>query len=258
MMPPCTHSNRSRRSRGFTLIELAVVIGVITILLGAVIAPLASQNTARLLRNEHNAQREIRDALMGYAIVNRRLPCPDNDRDGLEDQLSVGPIVCNPGLGFLPWNDLGVRGTDTWGRLYGYRVDADFVMASVPGTPAPNATGLDLQDTSTITISDYNDSKATFTLVNGVAAVVLSVGANGYGGFDIDGNAMASVPAANLNEASNVDGNTAFVYRTHSPEQGTCNDAAASAGLLCEFDDVLTWVPPNLLFLRMVEGGALP
>ena len=109
-----------------------------------------------------------------------------------------------------------------------------------------------------------NDAKTKFALANGVAAVVLSVGANGYGGTDINGTALAAVPAANLNEAANAGGGTIvgakreFVYRKHTPDPGACNDASGSAGFFCEFDDVLTWVPPTLLFLRMVEGGALP
>lgn len=256
---------RTRRHRGFTLIELAVVIAIVSVLLGAMISPLVAQNKARQLRNERNAQVEIRDSLIGFAVVNRRLPCPDNDGDGVEDRTGGLGTPCtagtdgDPDLGFLPWNNLGVRGTDTWGRLYLYRVDADFALESVPGTPAPDPTVLDLQDASGINISTYNDSKATFALANGVAAVVVSLGANGHSGTDIDGNALAVVPGSNLNEAANVAGAAGgFISRQHTPELATCDDTASSAGPLCEFDDVLIWVPPPLLFLRMVEGGALP
>jgi type II secretory pathway pseudopilin PulG len=247
------------------LIELAVVIGVVSVLLGALISPLVAQNKARQLRNERNAQVEIRDSLIGFAVVNRRLPCPDNDGDGTEDRTGGAGTACtagadgSPDFGFLPWNNLGVRGIDTWGRLYLYRVDADFALESVPGTPAPDGAVLDLQDVSGINISNYNDSKATFALANGVAAIVVSLGANGHGGTDIDGNALAAVPAANANEVANVAGTVGgFISRQHTRELTTCDDTASSAGPLCEFDDVLTWVPPPLLFLRMVEGGALP
>lgn len=260
----CARRSMCYRHRGFTLFELTIVIAVISLLLGLVIAPLASQNVARQLRAERNAQQEIRDALIGYAIVNRRLPCPDNDRDGEEDLVGgIGP-ACDAGpdtfveFGFLPWVDLGVQGEDTWGRLYQYRVHSAFVFQSTPGTPAPNPTGLDLQDTPDINVDDYNDSKALVRIANDVAAVILSLGPNGNGGTNIDGDAIGDAPPSNTNEASNIDGDEDFVSRNHTPVTQPCNDAAGSAPLFCEFDDVLTWVPPSLLFLRMVEGGALP
>ena len=107
---------RTRR-RGFTLVEIAIAIGVVGLLLAA------SAWTARALEERRQIEREmqrleiVRDAVVGYAIRNRTrerilkvvpwfgpggewafrlpagrpyLPCPDFDGDGYEDRMPLG------------------------------------------------------------------------------------------------------------------------------------------------------------------------
>ena len=102
-----------KRQRGFTLVEIAIAIGVVGLLLAA------SAWTARALEERRQIEREmqrletVRDAIVGYAIRNRTrervlkvvpwfgpggewefrlpagrpyLPCPDFDGDGYEDR----------------------------------------------------------------------------------------------------------------------------------------------------------------------------
>ena len=64
-------------NRGFTLIELAMVLFILALILGGVLAPLSTKleldertKTAKLLD-------EARSSLIGYAVVNGHLPCPD-------------------------------------------------------------------------------------------------------------------------------------------------------------------------------------
>ena len=73
------------RVRGFTLIELAVVIAIVALLLGALLVPLATQIQGRNVKETRESLAEIKEALMGYAMTQGRLPCPDTDAapDGL-------------------------------------------------------------------------------------------------------------------------------------------------------------------------------
>ena len=79
---------------------------------------------------------DIREALIGFAVTNARLPCPDTNGDGQEDR-GLGPVapnrVCDVPLGNLPWSDLGVPQFDSWGRLFIYRVTGlSFILLVLP------------------------------------------------------------------------------------------------------------------------------
>ena len=51
------------RSRGFTLIELAVALFIIALLLGSILVPLATQVEQRQISETQKTMEEIRDAL---------------------------------------------------------------------------------------------------------------------------------------------------------------------------------------------------
>ncbi len=79
------------RSNGFTLIEMAVVLLIIGLLLGGVLAPLSTQIDNDRRKETSNTLKQISDALLGYAVANVRLPCPDTNGDGLEDTPCPNP-----------------------------------------------------------------------------------------------------------------------------------------------------------------------
>ena len=59
-----------------------------------------------------------REALIGYTLVNGRLPCPDTDGDGVMDIATT----CTSSEGTYPWVDLGIGKHDAWGQSFTYRV----------------------------------------------------------------------------------------------------------------------------------------
>jgi prepilin-type N-terminal cleavage/methylation domain-containing protein len=78
-------SRMNLRQRGFTMIEIAIVLLVVSVLLGYTVAMFPVQQELKQYRKVNEEMQDIMDALTGFAQVNGRLPCADGDNDGLED-----------------------------------------------------------------------------------------------------------------------------------------------------------------------------
>lgn len=265
---------------GFTLIELAVVVAIVGLLLGALLVPLATRVSLQSVRETQASLAEVKDALTGFAVVNGRLPCPDTDDDGAENGRLVADDPgdgCEGGVyeGRLPWLTLGLGRQDAWGFRFTYRVSNEFTRetgngsATVPPcsltAQGDNSCTLELGDTGNIIIEgrDEDSASASFKaktpLANGVPAIVISHGENGYGATNIDGNVMGAPPASNVDELENTDGNNTFRFRVRGRLSSACDDTEADTSLpFCEFDDLAVWISPNLLMGRMVVAGRLP
>lgn len=125
-----SHPLAMRRQHGFSLVELAVVLvvlGLVTLLLVRFLG------TAMRERHEVASRSLLTradDALLAFAMVNSRLPCPDGDGDGDED--------CGSGqLGQLPFRALGLPDANARRIRYGVlrrpasrRGDADLAERS--------------------------------------------------------------------------------------------------------------------------------
>ena len=222
-----------KQASGFSLIEMAFVLVIITLLLGGLLVPFTTQVEQRRITETNKAMEEIKEALLGFALVNGRLPCPaQSEIIGTEQT-----FPCANNAGFLPWGSLGVNKQDAWGRLYRYVVSPAF--SNAPFT---------LASPTTLTIQTRDTAGALINLssVNALPVVIISHGKNGYGGTNIDGGAV--IAATSADEVTNATGANNFVTRTiTSPGAG-----------LAEFDDLVTWLSPNILFNRMVSAGKLP
>ena len=267
--------------RGFTLVELAVVIAIVALLLGALLVPLATQVQGRNIKETRLALKEIKEALMGFAVTQGRLPCPDTDRDGVEDVpcgVYIGgvPPVTQTAEGFLPWQDLAVTPTDAWGRVFRYAVSSEFTYQSIPGA-APATDRLDLTDDALanlriITRGDDpaagggGETKEVIQLTASAPAVVLSVGNNGLGGSPLGGTDLP-LASAGADELSNVSAifpaavtpppPRFFVQRLHTPARSACSETSEALPF-CEYDDILIWLSAPALLNRMVEARQLP
>ena len=237
--------------RGFSLIEIAIALFIITLLLGSLLVPLQTQVVQRQVSDTQKALEEITEALLGFAVAKGYLPCPDltsggagakysNDyaNDGVED-FSGGN--CTNFEGNVPWVTLGVGGADPWGNRYRYRVDPDFTNRTTPFTLSSAA---DLRMCAT---SACTTELTVTTAGNKAVAIILSHGKNGYGGINSDTGAANTAPVS-VDEQSNSDIDTTFVSHTITP-------VGATAG---EFDDIVIWLGKYMLFNRMVAAGKLP
>jgi prepilin-type N-terminal cleavage/methylation domain-containing protein len=132
------------RSKGFSLVELAVALAIIALLLAGALIPLSTQIDVRNGADTQRSMESIRDAIIGFAQANGRLPCaangatpagtvdtttwPTSIAAGAE-QWNAGANVCYTVIGVVPWTTLGVAETDAWGRRFTYRVAPAFADA---------------------------------------------------------------------------------------------------------------------------------
>jgi len=206
-------------SRGFSLIELSIVLVIVGLVIAGMLVPLSAQIDQKNYNETQKAMLELRDGLIGYASSNGYLPCPDTTGDGLEDRNASGGCVVDPAEGNFPWADLGMGRQDAWGQKYQYRVTNEFANSVTKPT---------LSTTPSMTITDTSG----VTLALRVPAVIVSKGKSGAG--------------AGANEQENSDKDEYFVSDTPSAVAGN------------EFDDIVVWVPSTLLFNRMLSAGKLP
>jgi prepilin-type N-terminal cleavage/methylation domain-containing protein len=229
--------------RGFTLVEIAIVLVVVGLLIGGLITPLSMQLEQRRVGDTQRALDEAREALVGYAMRNGYLPCPAIAADnGLEDRSPAGRCNNEHRVGYLPWATLGVAKLDSWNHIYKYSVTPAFSDSAHRFTLAsPRDIAIATRDTG--------GKLSAATASNDIPAVIVSFGKNGFGGDNEQGGKIADTSASNQDEKLNSGSATAFVtrYSTDNP--------AAPGG---EFDDMVVWVSPNVLFNRMVQAQKLP
>ena len=251
----------TRRAPGFSLIEMAFVLIIVTLLLGGLLVPFATQVEQKRIAETNKAMEEIKEALMGYALShistgaapNRPyLPCPDTNNNGGEDRDDVTG-VCDDPEGNLPWATLGVGNQDAWGNRFHYRVSATF---------SSSTTGFSLASVSSDIIDVCASKACPSRIASNVPAVVVSYGKNGYGARNSNNGGVRNVAplAANLDETANQavgmgSAHPVFVTRPMVPPSIPCGGVGQT---LCEFDDQVVWISPNVLFNRMVAAGRLP
>ena len=132
------------RSKGFSLVELAVALAIIALLLAGALIPLSTQIDVRNSADTQRSMESIRDAIFGFAQANGRLPCPANggtpagtvDTTTWATPVGAGAEQWDPNnnrcyivFGVVPWTTLGVSETDAWGRRLSYRVAPAFADA---------------------------------------------------------------------------------------------------------------------------------
>jgi hypothetical protein len=225
---------------------------VIALLLGGLLVPLSAQVEMRHASDTQKYLDEIKETLIGFAVSNARLPCPATAASaGVESPAGGGPCTNNYD-GFVPAATLGLAvindqgfAVDPWGNRIRYAVTnangnafttVNGMSTTGLGTLAPN-----LLICSTATGISATSCGAGSALTSGVPAIIYSTGKNGgYGGTGLD-------EAANPN-ANSANNDRVFVSHVPTP-------SSAPNG---EFDDIVTWLSPNVLYNRMIAAGRLP
>lgn len=234
-----------KRQHGFTLIELAIVLVIITVLIGGLAGPLSVQIQARRVAETQKTLEEARDAIVGYAMTHRtpagrpHLPCPDTTGDGREDRNAGG--ACLLSSGFFPWVDLGSAQHDAWGNRLRFVVEADLAHRSLGFS---NATVLPDPPTSGWKQIASTQGCAAVDVAAAAPFVLISHGANGWGARNVSGATLAAPTGADEAENLGVDDSC---YVSRAP--GKAGDAAG------EFDDLVAWLSFGVLVSRACPAG---
>lgn len=237
------------RQRGFTLIEMAIVLVIMTILIGGLAVPLSAQIQARRIAETQKTLAEAREAIIGYAMTHNTggatprpyLPCPDTDGDGRENRTGN---ICTLADGWFPWVDLGTAAQDAWGNRLHYSVENREYADKSKGMP-----NLAAYTPPYVTLNFKQICRtSTCAAVDAVylPAVVFSHGPNGWGARNINGNTLAAPTSADELENTNAD--PSFVSRAPSK----AGDASG------EFDDLVVWISDGLLRSRVCPAGGCP
>ena len=256
--------------RGYTLVELAIVLIIVGLLLGSLLVPLAAQTDYKAFSETNNTLEEAKNSLLGYAAANGRLPCPATATSNGQES-PVGTGVCTAkiigkdfAVGYLPAVTLGVSpidnqgfGVDGWGRETRNRIryavstkTVNLITNPFTTTSGMKSATISLMANTTtlplITICSTAPTGATCggsQLSNSVVFVVYSVGKN------------SSIGGAG-SEAANPNPNTADADSNGVPDDD--DGIFVSREQESTFDDVLQWVSSSSLISRMVAVGQLP
>ncbi len=224
--------------RGFVLIEVAIALLVLALILGGILAPLNAQVEQGKIRDTNKVISDINEALLGYVMINGRLPRPaTSSTNGVENASAcASETACT---GFIPWTTLGSGKLDAWGNIIRYSV-----------TPAFANSAFALTTVGTKTIQERNAASALVSYATLVPVVVWS---NGPENFGTNGTAVVrannSSGVTNADEITNNTASTTFIRRIQ------VNNSAATGG---EFDDIVTFIPTAILVNKAIAAGKLP
>lgn len=126
-------SFRTLDSRGFTLVEVAVVLFIIAIVISMAAAITRGVTAAQKRSLTATRMAAVDAALSQFVATQRRLPCPadgtlasTNNSVGTETaRVAATGCTTNQANGVVPWRVLGLtelEATDGWDRRFTYRV----------------------------------------------------------------------------------------------------------------------------------------
>lgn len=263
MMPSSRCPEAAARAAGFTLIEVMLVMLIMAMLAATLAIPLAAQLQLRRAEETRRQLDEARDALLGFAIVHGRLPCPATLASRGLESFAPGGGPANGACetfhsGYLPAAALGISpvdaegfARDAWGGPDNRIRYAVFGGATINGVanPLTRANGMQSATLAGLGAAPHylyicrdgavaaagSCGAAANQVTRRAAFVLLSTGVNG-----------ASHPPPGSDEARNLDGDAAFVSREPSGVAGR------------EFDDIVLWGAIHLVVNRLVLAGRLP
>ena len=223
---------------------------ILSLALGGILVPL----NARIEQSREIATKqilnEVNDGLLGFAIRNGRLPCPASATSNGNENPQGG--VCNNSYnGYVPAVSLGLGHLDAqgyildaWGNRLRYAV-AKASSSAFTTTDGMKNAGLGVLQSELLicasaigtTASSCGAATSLTSISNNAPPVIIfSVGKNGATG------------GTSTDEKANLDGNAVFISHPPTPVEATTG----------EFDDMVIWLSPNILYGQMVNAGQLP
>jgi prepilin-type N-terminal cleavage/methylation domain-containing protein len=272
-----------RRASGFSLVELAVVMMIVTILLATTMYTLSAQSEQRNLSDTQRRLEDAREMLLSFAVLNGRLPCPASSASN-GDEAPAGGGNCTDGYtGFLPARAIGYTpvdpsgyGVDAWGNRIRYAVsinsnvgaNPDYTFTTSNGMRTNySTTGSNLIPVDLLVCTSYGSSGSVATTgpscgaiadsppgvaatnQNVVVAVVWSQGKN-FNTASFGGVGGQSGTSESFNNKVKTPANSVHGVFIHHPARAFSESN--------EYDDQMVWLPVSVLYSRMIAGGQLP
>jgi prepilin-type N-terminal cleavage/methylation domain-containing protein len=225
--------------RGFSLIEIALVLVVVGLALGGLMSALGSQLENKRISDTQQALEEAKEALIGYAIINKRLPAPATSAvNGVALATCATDVTCT---GFIPWATLGSPKRDAWAKLIRYSVTPAFVNNDITVTPPAATKIIRTRAAGVLTTEPPN-----------VPVVIFSHGNANFGTTETGGAIANGGGPGNVDEISNNTGSTGGTAGTIFIRRAPSAPTAAGG----EFDDLVVTLTSPTLVARMGKAGA--
>lgn len=264
-----------RNDKGFTLVEMTIVVVLMGILMTLGMAVFDTQLSNAASSGTRKNQEILKDALVAYLRDNKRLPCSEISAlngmapTGQETRQSAGDPAtsCASYWGTVPYTTLGLpRDTaiDGFGNLFTYFISSaqstaepDWTLtqksASVPGFSVGNPGRFGITD----------NGVATTLSANLAVVAVVSHGKNGLGAYTIKGT-RNELPASGTEERTNAPDAAALPSPWNPPSTvATLPLPAPGVAVLVArdrsdtFDDIVLAIRPNDLLQPLVKDGAI-
>lgn len=243
----------ARTQRGFTLLELAVVLALIGVITGMGLVTLIGAIQASQVNKTVERMDAIEKVLLNYAVAFGRIPCPSsltltpsNVNYGIEAANQGSCTGGTPAANFAAASGAVEGGVPTralqlpdeymydgWGRRLRYAVDPIYTAANVlpiiAGGPC----------TASATAITVNDSTGAARTTAAIYAIVSS-GANGHGAYTSNG-VMVNAGSTNTDEQTNCHCNASAVPTTYAPTYVEKAATQSSTSALNNFDDIVTF-----------------
>lgn len=227
-----------RRQQGAALLILLIIMVTASsyVLLRKLNSHTGSQQQ---VHQTMNTLENVKEALLGFAAANSRLPCPATpDSVGVESPPATG--MCTAEHGFVPAVTLGLAGAvnqdslllDAWGNPVRYSVTGSNSRAYTVGPITPGLTP---------DLSVCNDAACSLSLINNAVVVIYSTGQDGAlqpVSADQRENGETRLPAS-------VNGPTGIRYWVSNDRRFVSHEFRQTPG--DEFNDLVKWISPAAL-----------
>ncbi len=240
-----------KTQRGYSLVELAIVVLIVSIMLSMGLAAFNTQITNAALSTTAKRQTALKDALAGYLVRNNRLPCPDTDNDGQENRTTPNDVTtaCSSKFGTIPYVTLALsrsEALDPWENLFSYAVSNTMPRNNwtITANFLPGNGG-------DFTVNDRQTTNpfATTLIANNVVAVIISHGINGDGAYTTKGTRnILPVAGTNDDELTNTTVSATYIKRPFS------NVALGTFGT---FDDIVLAISAEDLLAQAKREGSM-
>ncbi|MGC1441113.1 MAG: type II secretion system protein [Burkholderiaceae bacterium] len=275
-MNPKNHRNRPKADSGFSLVEIAIGLVILSLAAVGMIASLSKQLEQQKVVETRQLVDSARASLIAFASTNGRLPCPANATSaGQESILSaVGSVVtCTAENGFLPAVTLGLPNLDANGLLPDAFADGAgtgngtylrSVMYGISSLAAPVANALTSPALGLPGASNrrqqiqaaINTGQAVF-VCRSAAGAGAGINRCGSAANTLSANAVAVVWSRGIN------GNNPASYSADETQNTThaiarvfvSRDFAPPDATGGQFDDIVSWISFPVIADRLLVGG---